>query len=184
MYKFKFILLFVTRFETLSKRDKSTPINMKSLQYLAAKLFKVRNGLSPEIMKEIFAFQENEAYSLRSGVCVCVCVCVCLCVFMLFHLLVSSDSTTFVTYVRSSDQQSFVVSISRGFCQVPSSLFLNLSYFTSKEENSSWQPLERKQYDIMLALGKMIYINIGYNTAIRLAVKLRKDTEDKEATLI
>ena len=76
MYKFKFILLFVTRFETLSKRDKSTPINMKSLQYLAAKLFKVRNGLSPEIMKEIFAFQENEAYSLRSGVCVCVCVCV------------------------------------------------------------------------------------------------------------
>ena len=182
MYKFKFILLFVTRFETLSKRDKSTPINMKSLQYLAAKLFKVRNGLSPEIMKEIFAFQENEAYSLRSGVCVCVCVC--LCVFMLFHLLVSSDSTTFVTSVRSSDQQSFVVSISRGFCQVPSSLFLNLSYFTSKEENSSWQPLERKQYDIMLALGKMIYINIGYNTAIRLAVKLRKDTEDKEATLI
>ena len=116
--------------------------------------------------------------------CVCVCVCVCLSVFILFHLLVSSDSTTSVTYVRSSDQQSFVVSISRDFCQAPSSLFLNLSYFNSKEENSSWQPLERKQYDIMLALRKMIFINIGYNTASGLAVKLRKDPEDKEATLI
>ena len=30
----------------------------------------------------------------------------------------------------------------------------------------------------------MIFINIGYNTASRLAVKLRKDPEDKEATLI
>ena len=59
------------------------------------------------------------------------------CMFMLFHLLISSGCTTSVIYVRSSDQRSFVVSISRGFCQVPSSLFLNLSYFTSKDENSS-----------------------------------------------
>ena len=67
----------------------------------------------------------------------CVCVCVCVSGFILFHLLVSSGCTTSVTYVRSSDQQSFVVSISRDFCQVPSSLFLNLSYFSSKDENSS-----------------------------------------------
>ena len=65
------------------------------------------------------------------------CVCVCVSGFILFHLLVSSGCTTSVTYVRSSDQQSFVVSISRDFCQVPSSLFLNLSYFSSKDENSS-----------------------------------------------
>ena len=64
----------------------------------------------------------------------------CVCVFILFHLLVSSDCTTSETYVRSSDQRSFVVSISGCCCQVPSSLSPNLSYFTSKDENSS-QPL-------------------------------------------
>ena len=40
---------------------------MKNLQYLAIKLFKVKNGLSPEILKEIFVFQGNETYNLRSG---------------------------------------------------------------------------------------------------------------------
>ena len=35
------------------------------------------------------------------------------------------------------DQRSFVASISRSFFQVPSSLFLNLPYSTSKDENSS-----------------------------------------------
>ena len=40
---------------------------MKDLEYLAPKLFKVKNGLSPEIMKEIFVFQENETYSLWRG---------------------------------------------------------------------------------------------------------------------
>ena len=57
--------------------------------------------------------------------------------FILFYLLVSSGCTTSVTYVRGSDQRSFVVSIMWGFCKVPSFLFLNLSYFTSKDENSS-----------------------------------------------
>ena len=54
-------------FETLLKRDKSTSIYVKNLQYLATELFKVNNDLSPEIMKEIFVFQENETYNLRSG---------------------------------------------------------------------------------------------------------------------
>ena len=40
---------------------------MKNLQYFATELFKVKNDLSLEIMKEIFVFQENETYSLRSG---------------------------------------------------------------------------------------------------------------------
>ena len=40
---------------------------MKNLQYLVPELFKVKNGLSPEIMKEIFVFQENETYNLWSG---------------------------------------------------------------------------------------------------------------------
>ena len=40
---------------------------MKKLQYLATELLKVKNGLSPEIMKEIFIFQESDTYSLKSG---------------------------------------------------------------------------------------------------------------------
>ena len=40
---------------------------MKNLQHLASELFKVKNDLSPEIMKELFAFHKNETYNLRSG---------------------------------------------------------------------------------------------------------------------
>ena len=44
--------------KTLVKRDKSTSIHMKNLQYLATKLFKVKNYLSPEIMKETLLFKK------------------------------------------------------------------------------------------------------------------------------
>ena len=40
---------------------------MKNLQYLTTEIYKVKNGLSPEIMKEVFIFQENENYNLRCG---------------------------------------------------------------------------------------------------------------------
>ena len=53
-------------FETLLKRDKSTSIHIKKLQYLATELFKV-NVFSPENVEEIFVFQENETYTLRSN---------------------------------------------------------------------------------------------------------------------
>ena len=70
-------------------------------------------------------------------VCSCVRACVCVCVFILFHLLASSDCKTSVTYLRCSDQRSFVVSTARGFCQVPSSPYLKMSYFIPKDENAS-----------------------------------------------
>ena len=54
-------------FETLLKRDKSTSIHVKNFQHLPTELFKVKNDLSPEIMKEIFVFLENKIYNLRSG---------------------------------------------------------------------------------------------------------------------
>ena len=38
---------------------------MNNLQYLATELFKVKIGLSPEMTKEIFIFEENQGYSLR-----------------------------------------------------------------------------------------------------------------------
>ena len=56
----------ISSFKTLLKRDKSTSIHMKNLKYLAAELFKVKNGLCPEIMKKIFVFQESETYNFRS----------------------------------------------------------------------------------------------------------------------
>ena len=54
-------------FENLLKRDtlKKFIIHIKKLQYLATELFKV-NVFSPEIVEEIFVFQENETYNLRS----------------------------------------------------------------------------------------------------------------------
>ena len=97
--------------------------------------------------------------------CVCVCVCVCACVFILFHLLVSSGCTTSVICVRSSDRRSFVVSTSGCFCQVPSSLSLNLSYFASKDENSSRSLTGEKMIWYNAFRKKMIYIDIGYKSA-------------------
>ena len=43
-------------FETSLKHEKSMSIHVKNLQHLATKLFKVKNDLSPEILKEIFVF--------------------------------------------------------------------------------------------------------------------------------
>ena len=45
--------------QDLLQRDKSVSINMKNLQYLATEIYKV--------MKEVFLFQKNENYYLRSG---------------------------------------------------------------------------------------------------------------------
>ena len=42
-------------------------IHMKNLQCLATEIYKVKNCLSPEIMEEVFIFQENENYNLMSG---------------------------------------------------------------------------------------------------------------------
>ena len=81
----------------------------------------------------------------------------CVCVFILFHLLVSSDCKTSVTYLRSLDQRSFVVSIARGFCQIPSSLFPNLSYLTSKDVTPARQKTGEKTISYTGILQKDIY---------------------------
>ena len=53
------------RFKTLLQKDRSASVHMKHLQYLATEVFKVKNGLSPIIMNEVFTFEES--YNLRSG---------------------------------------------------------------------------------------------------------------------
>ena len=41
--------------------------NQKNLQQLAIEAFKLKMGLSPVVMKEIFQYTENQVYELRSG---------------------------------------------------------------------------------------------------------------------
>ena len=52
--------------QDLLQKDNSVSIHMKNLQYLATEIYKVKHSLSSEIMKEVFIFQENENYNLRS----------------------------------------------------------------------------------------------------------------------
>ena len=49
-------------------KDNSVTVHIKNLQYLATEIFKVKSGLSPIIINEVFNFQENEGYNLRSGI--------------------------------------------------------------------------------------------------------------------
>ena len=58
---------YISSFDDLLNRDKSVTINQRNLQQLAIEFFKVKIGIAPIIMNEIFFFVENNTYSLRSG---------------------------------------------------------------------------------------------------------------------
>ena len=53
--------------ETLLKNHKSVTIHLRNLHYLVTEIYKVKNNISAEIMRDVFHFQENENYILRSG---------------------------------------------------------------------------------------------------------------------
>ena len=57
-----------SHFEKLLQKDKSVPVHMKNLQYLATEIFKVKNSLSPIIMNKVLNFQENKSYNLSSAI--------------------------------------------------------------------------------------------------------------------
>ena len=52
-------------FDGLLKMDKSVSIHQRILQMLATGIYKVRNDLGPEIMKDIFHFVQKQ-YNLRN----------------------------------------------------------------------------------------------------------------------
>ena len=52
-------------FEELLEKDDSVSIHIKNLQTLAIDMYKVMNGSSAEIMKEIFRIREENGYTLR-----------------------------------------------------------------------------------------------------------------------
>ena len=54
-------------FEELLEKDKSVSIHMNNIHYLAIEIYKVNRGLAPELLNEIFKFETNPTYNLRSG---------------------------------------------------------------------------------------------------------------------
>ena len=97
--------------------------------------------------------------------CVCACVRVCVCLYSSTCWFLPAARHLWYTWeVRINDL--LLWAFSGCFCQVPSSLSLNLSYFTSKDENSS-QPLTGEKtirYNVCF-VEKMIYIDIGNKSA-------------------
>ena len=61
---------------------------------------------------------------------------------------------------------STILHHSRCFCQVPLSLFLKISYI----ETPARRQLDRKRDDILATCEKIIYIDIGYKSALNIYV--------------
>ena len=55
----------ISTFTELLEKDNSVTVHERNLQTLAVELFKVVNGLSPEIMNEIFPIKENIGHCSR-----------------------------------------------------------------------------------------------------------------------
>ena len=68
---YKTTLRIVHQDKKLNLKDllqKEESVSLHIGNNLAAGIYKVKNGLSPEIIKELFNFQENENYNLGSGI--------------------------------------------------------------------------------------------------------------------
>ena len=68
---YKTTLRIVHQDKKLNLKDllqKEESVSIRIENNLAAGIYKVKNGLSPEIIKEIFIFQENKNYNIRSGI--------------------------------------------------------------------------------------------------------------------
>ena len=56
----------ISPFEELLGRDKSETVHRRNIKILAAALFKIKNGLSNDIMAQLICKRNNVGYSLRS----------------------------------------------------------------------------------------------------------------------
>ena len=57
-------------FSELFNLDKSVSLRCRNIKYLLTQIYKVKIGLSPPIMIDIFSLSENSSYNLRCGVTV------------------------------------------------------------------------------------------------------------------
>ena len=53
-------------FDKLIETDNSVPVHHRNIQVLATESYKIVNGLSSEIMKEVFPFNENTFYNIKN----------------------------------------------------------------------------------------------------------------------
>ena len=58
---------YKSNFKELIERDHSFTIHERNIQYLSIEPYKVKNGPSPVIMNDVFQFDKNSPYKLRSG---------------------------------------------------------------------------------------------------------------------
>ena len=58
---------YSSSFEDLPDKYKSVTIHQRKLEQLATEIFKVKIGIAPRVINEIFTFAENNNYNLRSG---------------------------------------------------------------------------------------------------------------------
>ena len=65
MFTYNIQRLNVCFYGTPRKKDNSVSIHYRNIQALAVEMYKVANGMSPEIMNEIFQLREKSHYNLR-----------------------------------------------------------------------------------------------------------------------
>ena len=58
---------YKSNFKELLERDHSFTNHERNMQCLSIEVYKVKNGLSPVIVNDVFQFGENSAYERRSG---------------------------------------------------------------------------------------------------------------------
>ena len=56
----------LSSFQELLERDNSVSVHNRNIQCLATELYKVFNGICPDVMKDIFPLSTSSNYDMRS----------------------------------------------------------------------------------------------------------------------
>ena len=93
--------------------------------------------------------QKKNYCNFTTSICVCLCVCVSVCLFILFHCKAFFRLQLCLRHAWVKGSMILCCGHdTRCFCQVRSSQFLNLSYFTSRDETPAHIKPDSKWNDI------------------------------------